>query len=326
MRGGGAHWYSSPRPGYYRGHAVDRGKKSMRDVEGKVAFITGGASGVGFGMAQVFAANGMKVMIADVRQDHLDRAMAHFGKTNQNVRPIKVDVTDRKAMAEAADETERVFGKVHLVCNNAGINLFNDLVEATYDDYDWVMGVNLGGVINGVVSFIPKLRKHGEGGHICNTGSMASFISGPGAGIYTAAKFAVRGLSEALRYALAPHNIGVSVVCPGLVKSHIYDSDAIRPATLPDVGGAPSKDFMSMLAKVHDAGMEPLEIGEKILKGIRNNDPFIFPHPEFKEELREIFDEVLSYLPNEETPPERMEVEIGRRRRKAEAKAAIKNN
>jgi len=298
----------------------------MRDVEGKVAFITGGASGVGFGMAQVFASAGMKVMIADIRQDHLDQAMAHFGETNQNVRSLRVDVTDRKAMAEAADETERAFGKVHLVCNNAGVNLFNDLADATYDDYDWILGVNLGGVINGVVSFLPKLRAHNEGGHICNTASMGSLISGPGAGIYTAAKFAVRGLSEALRYSLAPHNIGVSVLCPGLVKSHIYDSDTIRPKDLPHAGGAPSKEFMDRLAKVHDAGMEPVEVGEKALKGIRNNDPFIFPHPEFKEELREIFDEILSYLPDEEAPADRLAVEADRRRRKAEAKAAIKNN
>jgi NADP-dependent 3-hydroxy acid dehydrogenase YdfG len=298
----------------------------MKDVEGKVAFITGGASGVGFGMAQAFASAGMKVMIADIRQDHIDQAMDHFSNTNLDVRSIKVDITDRKAMAEAADEVEAAFGKVHLLCNNAGVNLFNDIVEATYDDYDWIMGVNLGGVINGVVSFLPKLRKHGEGGHICNTGSMASFISGPGAGIYTAAKFGVRGLSEALRYALGPHNIGVSLVCPGLVKSHIYDSDAIRPKDLAQTGGSPSKEFMTRLAQVHDAGMEPLEIGEKILKGIRNNDEFIFPHPEFREELSEIFDEVLSYLPDEPTPPARMEVEIGRRKRKAEAKAAIKNH
>ena len=298
----------------------------MRDVEGKVAFITGGASGVGFGMAQVFAKAGMKVMIADVRQDHLDQAMEHFGKDNQNVRSMKVDVTDRKGMAEAADETERAFGKVHLLCNNAGVNLFNDIVEATYDDYDWILGVNLGGVVNGIVSFLPKLRAHGEGGHICNTASMGAFISGPGAGIYTAAKFGVRGLSEALRYSLAPHNIGVSVLCPGLVKSHIYDSDRIRPKNLPNVGGPASKEFMAVLTRMHDAGMEPVEVGEKALKGIRNNDLFIFSHPEFREELQELFDEILSYLPDEEAPADRLAVEAGRRKRKADAKAAIKNN
>ncbi len=298
----------------------------MRDVEGKVAFVTGGASGVGFGLAQVFADAGMKVMIADVRQDHLDQAIEHFGTGNPNIRTMRVDVTDRKAMAEAADETERAFGKVHLLCNNAGVNLFNDLAEATYDDYDWILGVNLGGVINGVVSFLPKLRKHGEGGHICNTASMGSLISGPGAGIYTAAKFAVRGYSEALRYALAPHNIGVSVLCPGLVKSHIYDSDRIRPKNLPNAGGAPTRQFMDVLTKMHDAGMEPVEVGEKALKGIRNNDLFIFPHPEFREELQEIFDEILSYLPDEEAPADRLAVEAGRRKRKADAKAAIKNN
>ena len=135
----------------------------MKIVEGKTAFITGGASGVGFGMAQVFAEAGMKVVIADIRQDHLDEAMAHFKATNAAVHPIKLDVTDRAAFARAADETEEVFGKVHLVCNNAGINLFNDMAEASYEDWDWVLGVNLGGVVNGVHTFVDRIKMHGEG-------------------------------------------------------------------------------------------------------------------------------------------------------------------
>ncbi len=293
----------------------------MEQVEGKVAFITGGASGVGFGMAQVFARNGMKVVIADIRQDHLDQAMSHFGSTNGSVHPILLDVTDRAAMAAAADEVERVFGKVHLVCNNAGINLFNDMAEASYDDWDWVMGVNLGGVINGVKTFIPYIRKHGEGGHIVNTASMASFIAGPGAGIYTASKFAVRGLSEALRYSLSPHGIGVSCLCPGLVKSHIYDSDKIRPESLMDTGQKENPEFKERLAKVHDFGMEPEEVGEKVLAGIRRNDLYIFPHPEFKDELAEIFDEALEALPTEAAPAERLAFEVGRRAFKEKAKA-----
>ncbi len=154
----------------------------MEHVEGKVVFITGGASGVGLGMAKTFAAAGMKVVIADIRQDHLDQAMGQFSQTNQNVHAIRVDVTDRAAMAAAADETERVFGKVHVVCNNAGINLFAPMEECSYDDWDWVLGVNLGGVVNGVQTFVPRIRKHGEGGHVVNTASMASFISGRGRG------------------------------------------------------------------------------------------------------------------------------------------------
>lgn len=300
----------------------------MRDVAGRVAFITGGASGLGFGMAQAFVAAGMKVAIADLRQDHLDEALEHFARAGKrpSVHPLRLDVSDRKAMAEAADEAERVFGKVHLVCNNAGINLFNDIAAATYEDWDWILGVNLGGVVNGVHTFIPRLRKHAEGGHIVNTASMAAFIAGPNAGIYTCSKFAVRGLSEALRYSLAPHGINVSLVCPGLVDSHIYESDRLRPAHLAASSGVADSEFMTRLAELHRrAGMPPLEAGEKVLRGILRNDFYIFTHPEFKEELREIFDEALAALPEETPPAERLAFEDRRRALKAQARAGFKN-
>ncbi len=300
----------------------------MRDVAGRVAFITGGGSGLGFGMAQAFVAAGMQVVIADLRQDHLDEALEHFSRAGkrQSVHPLRVDVSDRQSMAQAADEAERVFGKVHVVCNNAGINLFNDIAAATYEDWDWILGVNLGGVVNGVHTFIPRLRRHGEGGHIVNTASMAAFIAGPNAGIYTCSKFAVRGLSEALRYSLAPHDINVSVVCPGLVDSHIYESDRLRPAHLAASSGVADGEFMTRLAELHRrAGMPPLEAGEKVLRGILRNDFYIFTHPEFKEELREIFDEALAALPNETPPAERLAFEDRRRALKAQARAAFKN-
>ena len=300
----------------------------MRDVAGRVAFITGGGSGLGFGMAQAFVTAGMKVVLADLRQDHLDEAVEHFARAGkrQSVLPLRVDVSDRQSLAQAADETERVFGKVHVVCNNAGINLFNDIAAATYEDWDWILGVNLGGVINGVHTFIPRLRKHGEGGHIVNTASMAAFIAGPNAGIYTCSKFAVRGLSEALRYSLAPHDINVSVVCPGLVDSHIYESDRLRPTHLAASSDVGDVEFMTRLAELHRrAGMPPLEAGEKVLRGILRNDFYIFTHPEFKEELREIFEEALAALPKETPPAERLAFEDRRRALKAQARAAFKN-
>jgi NAD(P)-dependent dehydrogenase (short-subunit alcohol dehydrogenase family) len=292
----------------------------MKDVEGKVAFITGGASGIGLGMAKVFAGAGMKVVIADIRQDHLNEAMAHFSNTNLRVHPIKLDVTDRAAMSAAADEAERVYGNVHVVCNNAGINLFAPMDECTYEDWDWVIGVNLGGVINGVRTFVPRIKAHGEGGQIVNTASMASFITGPGAGIYTASKFAVRGLSESLRWNLAPHNIGVSVLCPGLVNSAIYESDRVRPKNLSQNVGPVDQAFMSRLADIHKVGMDPVEVGEKVLAGIRRNDLHIFPHPEFKDELREIFNEILSALPEGPVDPKRLAFEEFRRENTAKAK------
>jgi NAD(P)-dependent dehydrogenase (short-subunit alcohol dehydrogenase family) len=292
----------------------------VQQLAGRTAFITGGANGIGLGMARVFSEAGMNVVIADIRKDHLQRAASDLAREGFKVHTIPLDVSDRAAMAAAADETERVFGKVHLVCNNAGINLFKTMDLCTYNDWDWVMGVNLGGVINGVVEFIPRLKKHGEGGHILNTASMASIISGPGAGIYTAAKFAVRGLSESLRYALAPHGIGVSVLCPGLVKSFIYDSNSIRPANLPGETTEQERAFLEMLPRMHEVGMEPREVAEAALQGVRENRLYIFPHPEFKDEIREICEEMVAAFPDKAADPARLAIEEMRRKRKAAEK------
>jgi NADP-dependent 3-hydroxy acid dehydrogenase YdfG len=294
----------------------------MENVEGKVAFITGGASGAGFGMAQTFVKNGMKAVIADIRQDNLDRAMSVF-RHNPNVHAVRLDVTDREAFARAANEAEKVFGNVHILCNNAGVNLFVPIEECTYNDLDWIMSVNFGGVVNGVVTFVPRIRKHGEGGHIVNTASMAAYLPAPIAGIYTASKFAVRGLSEALRLSLFQYNIGVSVFCPGLINSSIYESEKIRPQNLasPEIA-AKNQIFMDALPEVHKFGMAPQEVGEKVLVGIRKNDLYIFSHPEFKEELKEIFDEVLNALPEEDAPLKRAEFERTRRENLKDLKTA----
>jgi NAD(P)-dependent dehydrogenase (short-subunit alcohol dehydrogenase family) len=291
----------------------------MRDVEGRVAFITGGGSGVGLGMARAFLAAGMNVAIADVRADHLEEATAALGG---NVLAIRLDVTDREAFARAADETERALGNVHVLCNNAGINLFNDIADATYQDWDWVLGVNLGGVVNGVVTFVPRIKAHRQGGHVANTASMAAFVAGPGAGIYTTAKFAVHGLSDALRWSLLPHGIGVSMVCPGLVKSKIYESGLIRPEELSTDVTPADEEFMRILPGLHEAGMDPDEIGEKVLRAIRRNDFYVFTHPDHREELREIFEQTLAAFPHEPVPPQRLAVEEGRRAGKAAALAS----
>jgi NAD(P)-dependent dehydrogenase (short-subunit alcohol dehydrogenase family) len=291
----------------------------MRDVEGKVAFITGGGSGVGLGMARTFVAAGMRVAIADIRADHLEAAMAEL---HGDVHALQLDVTDREAFARAAEETERVFGNVHILCNNAGINLFNDIADATYQDWDWVLGVNLGGVVNGIVTFVPRIKAHGEGGHVVNTASMAAFVAGPGAGIYTTAKFAVHGLSDALRWSLLPYGIGVSMVCPGLVKSKIYESDVIRPPELSTDVTPADQEFMSILPGLHEAGMDPEEVGEKVLRAVRRNDFYVFTHPDHRDELREIFDETLAAFPDEPVPPDRLAVEEGRRAAKTNALAS----
>jgi NAD(P)-dependent dehydrogenase (short-subunit alcohol dehydrogenase family) len=291
----------------------------MLDVEGRVAFVTGGGSGVGLGMARAFLGAGMRVAIADIRADHLEEAAAQL---DGEVHAIQLDVTDRDAFARAADETERVLGNVHVLCNNAGINLFNDIADATYQDWDWVLGVNLGGVVNGVVTFVPRMKARGERGHVVNTASMGAFVAGPGAGLYTTAKFGVLGLSDALRWSLLPHGIGVSVVCPGLVKSRIYESDLVRPAELSTDVTPANAEFMRILPGLHEAGMEPDDIGEKVLRAIRRNDFYVFTHPDHREELREIFDQIIAAFPDEPIPADRLAVEEGRRAGKAQALAS----
>jgi NAD(P)-dependent dehydrogenase (short-subunit alcohol dehydrogenase family) len=295
----------------------------MREVEGKTAFITGGGSGVGLGMAKVFARAGLNVVIADIREDHLELATVQLRHRNSRVHAIRLDVTDRPAFARAADEAEHVFGPVQIVCNNAGINMFAPMDECTYDDWDWILSVNLGGVVNGLQTFVPRLKRHGQGGHIVNTASMAAFITGPGAGIYTTSKFAVRGLSESLRWSLAPHNIGVSVLCPGLVNSNIHESEKVRPSALSKNIGPIDHAFMAKLPEIHKAGMDPMEVGQKVLEGIRRNDLYIFPHPEFRAELKEIFDDVLSALPGGPVDPRRLAVEERRREIVAKAKSTM---
>lgn len=296
----------------------------MKTVTGKVAFITGGGSGVGFGMARVFTEAGMNVVIADIRREFLDEAMAYFKKQGAPVHAIQVDITDREAMARAAQETVDVFGKVHVLCNNAGINVFKTVDESTYEDWDWIVGINQTGVFNGIKSFLPHIEAHGEGGHIVNTASMAAFVAGATAGIYTATKFAVRGLSESLRLSLADKRIGVSILCPGLVISRIYASEDIRPEHLTRADHTVDEEWTRQLAEVHKMGMDPVEVGEKVLRGIRRNDFYIFSHPDHKDEVRELCDEIIAAFPDEEPEPRRFEFEKMRRQQVIDTKEKIR--
>ena len=270
----------------------------MDKVEGKVAFITGGASGIGFGMARVFLRNGMKVVIADIRQHHLDKAAAALKGSNA-VHFIKLDVTDRAAMKAAADEAERVFGKVHVLCNNAGIGILGGSKGATYDDWDWGMGVNLGGVINGIQTFVPRIVAHGEGGHIVNTSSMAALIPINNAAIYVTAKAAVIGLSEVMHGELAADNIGVSAFCPGPVQTNIRESGRTRPDRLRAGSGYAELERQLEQRPNSPLWMDPEECGERILAGIRRNDLYILTHREFKEGAAQHYEALLASFPEE---------------------------
>jgi NADP-dependent 3-hydroxy acid dehydrogenase YdfG len=285
----------------------------MKNLEGKVAFITGGASGIGLGMAKVFCSAGMKVIIADIRRDYLEDAQKSFDGDTANIHSIHLDVTDRKAFETAAQEAERVFGRVHILCNNAGIYLYGPMQKATFDDWDWVLDVNLGGVVNGIQTFVPRMISHGEGGHIVNTASISGIFVAGGTGVYTTSKFAVVGLSEALRLDLELENIGVSILCPGFVNSKIYDCGEIRPDQLADSGYQVRPEILERLKKVHDEiGMDPLEVGEKVLAAIRQNKLYIFTHPEFADEIRRRSEALLAAVPNEPADPRRVAIEDSR--------------
>jgi NAD(P)-dependent dehydrogenase (short-subunit alcohol dehydrogenase family) len=206
---------------------------------------------------------------------------------------VRVDVALREGMAAAADDVEARFGRVTPLFNNAGANLFQTIEDSSYSDWDWLMGVNLNGPFNGVMTFVPRMIAHGKGGYAVNTASMAGWLASGTPGIYNTTKFAIRGMSESLRCSLAPKGIGVSCVCPGLVKSYIYASDDIRPPELMAGAKPINTAHVQRLAGLHDVGMEPDVIAARILQGMRENQAYIFPMPDHREELTEYFEEAL---------------------------------
>jgi NAD(P)-dependent dehydrogenase (short-subunit alcohol dehydrogenase family) len=277
----------------------------MKDVAGKVAFITGGASGIGLGIAKVFAGAGMKVVIADLRQDHIDAAMEYFsgnGKA-EDVHAIRLDVTDRDAMERAAEQTEEVFGKVHVLVNNAGVGIEGPLDKATYADWDFGIGVNLGGVINGIQAFLPRIRAHGEGGHIVNTASLAALVVMPAyMAMYVTSKAAVIALSEALSTELPQENIGVTVLCPGPVKSNIHELGRNRPQKFKQDSGFAEAEQNLGQRPVSDMWMEPEEVGNMILDAIVNDKLYVITHGEWREMAAARFDAMLEAMPTEVNP------------------------
>ena len=289
----------------------------MKNVEGKVGFITGGDSGIGLGVARAFTDAGMKVVITYRTKAHLDEAMKYLQSAGNRVHAINLDVTDRAAMEKAAVETLQVFEKVHVLVNNAGVGVFGGLSTATYDDWDWGMGVNVNGVFNGIRSFLPRMQAHGEGGQVVATSSLAGLLGHGPAGVYTASKFAVVGMMEALRNELEGSNIGVSVFCPGIVNTNIGSSNRNRPSNLADAGFKPDPKMMAnMQAAMKEMrgpppGMDALEAGQRVLRGVRNNDLYILTTPEFEPEFRARGEAIVASLPTDVSPPE-ARVTLGR--------------
>jgi NAD(P)-dependent dehydrogenase (short-subunit alcohol dehydrogenase family) len=256
----------------------------LSEVRGKVAFITGGSSGIGLGLGKVLSAAGMKVVFTYMNEKHRDSALAQFPKGNPGVHAIRLNTTDREGMVRAADEAERVFGNVHLLVNNAGVGVADLTSKVSWEDWDWALDVNINGVFNGVRTFLPRMQKHGEGGHIMVTSSAAGIVAGP-LGVYVTTKFAVVGMFEALRTELGGTNIGVSIFCPGLVRTQIFDAQRNRPDSHGTKGAPPAPPPLSHDGPPVDlmgVAMDPIEAAEYVLAGIRRNDLYILSHPEFK--------------------------------------------
>ncbi|HYM32854.1 MAG TPA: SDR family NAD(P)-dependent oxidoreductase [Candidatus Cybelea sp.] len=262
----------------------------MRDLAGKVAFVTGGASGIGLGMGRAFLEAGMKVMLADIEKPALDKALAELKAYDNRVRGVVCDVSDRAALKRAADDTLAAFGKVHVLCNNAGVGGGSGIDNISTDDWDWVLDVNLRGVVYGIAAFLPHMRAHGEGGHVVNTASMAGMVSRLlGFGPYSATKFAVVALSEGLAAELEPHGIGVSVLCPGWVRTRIHESGRNRPA---DLGAPPpmrNPAVVAAITQLIQSGMAPAQVAQRVVAAIRDNDFYIFTHPEMQGAVEERF-------------------------------------
>lgn len=269
----------------------------MQNISNKTAFITGGASGIGLGIAQALLAADANVVIADIREDHLQQAREALGNEDK-VLALQLDVTDRAAFKEAADQAEEKFGNLHILVNNAGVAVVGPVELANYNDWDWTLGVNLFGTINGVMTILPRILSHDEGGHIVNTASMSGLLPHPGAVIYGTSKAAIVGMSEAMRAELEPRNITISVFCPGPVQSNIADAGKTRPDSLSETGYAEADkkrqaggDFFH-LYKTAD------EIGQRVCEGILNDELYILTHSEFRQGVEDRAAAMVAAIPD----------------------------
>lgn len=258
----------------------------MQNLAGKTAFVTGGASGIGLGIAKAALAHGMNVVIADIRDDHLEEGEAELAGGDR-VLALKLDVTDREAYAKAADAAEAKFGKVHLLVNNAGVAVVGPTELATFADWDWVMGVNLGGTINGIVTMLPRILAHGEGGHIVNTSSMSGLVPVGGTTIYSSGKAAVLSMMECMRPELEARGVICSAFCPGAVQSNIADAGATRPDDLAETGYAEADKRRQSGGNHFDLFQTKEEVGERVLQGVLNDELYILTHSEFLDGVRE---------------------------------------
>jgi len=264
----------------------------MQDLGGRVAVVTGAASGIGRGLADRFAAEGMRIVIADVEADALASAEAELAADGADVLAVQTDVADRDAVIALADAASERFGSVHVLCNNAGVSGGGGaLWETTDRDWDWVLGVNLMGVVHGIQAFVPAMVAHGEPGHIVNTSSVLGLSSGGGS-IYSVTKHAVTRLSEGLLHDLraAGSPIGVSALCPGMIATQIVSAGRNRPEHLRNEA-EPTEEAQRMWAAMQERfladGMPPAEVADMVVDAIHTDRFYVLTHPDMIKPLVE---------------------------------------
>jgi NAD(P)-dependent dehydrogenase (short-subunit alcohol dehydrogenase family) len=266
----------------------------MKDLAGKVAFVTGAASGIGLGIATALAQAGVKVMLCDIEEAALKTAIEGLKKTNADVDSVKADVSLKSELQAAADATIARYGKVHILVNNAGVGGGGGYGSWTDKSWNWTLGVNLMSVVWGIEIFGPLIEKNGEG-HIVSTASIAGLVGGANA--YNATKYGVVSIMEGLRPVLGPRNIGASVLCPGFIRTNIVSSQRNKPERFAEAQRAmPTEgviaDMIKMVANRVAGGIDPLYVGELVREGIENDWPYIFTDNEFEPAIDARFAEI----------------------------------
>lgn len=247
-----------------------------KNFDGKVALVTGGASGIGLALASAFAERGSNLVLADLDAPALAAVAASFMDQGVEVLAVPTDVTDPASMLALAEATYERFGHVDILCNNAGVATFGSMINASQSDWDFTMGVNVWGVVNGVQTFVPGMVERGEGGYVINTASMAGLIGMEYLGAYCASKFAVVGMTESLARELKAAHIGVSLLCPMVVDTPINENSVrMRPDHLSD-GDTGEDPGVTLTGGV----VQPTEVAERVLAGMRDRDLYILTHPE----------------------------------------------
>ena len=266
----------------------------MNEFEGRVAVITGAASGIGLAYAQAVGRLGMHLVLADIEADALERAQAMVAAQAASVLTVVVDVAAGESVQALADTAFSAHRTVHLLANNAGVSVTRSLLTASAADWQWMLGVNVWGVINGIHSFVPEMIERGEAGHVVNTCSIASWTVMPGYGMYSATKHAAAAISEALHGDLcdAGAPIGVTAVCPSLVRTKLFSSDRNRPDSLSD-GGQRSFEEQERIDAITDGIQSPEAIAEAMIDGVRNDRLWVFPNRSRVDAIRQRIEQVI---------------------------------